>query len=242
MHAYYVISILSIYTTRPLNYCIISDQCHTGIDPESHLPNNRFNDGKCDPRGRLVAGTMHVDAKTKHTGALYSLNEKYNVTKLLDRVSISNGIVWSKDGHCMYYIDTFEYNVVSYDYNLNDGTISNRRVIFEFEESKYGSPDGMTIDENDNLWIAFWNGSKVRQFDPRQQKELSEINLPVRFVTSCAFGGSDLNDLYITCAASENKKDFDFAPLAGSLFVVKNIGVRGVPSVPFAGDVKSFLK
>ena len=241
---------------------------HTGIDPEAHLPHNRFNDGKCDPKGRLCAGTMHVDAATPHTGALYSLSADMQCRTLMTGVTISNGIVWTRDGSTLYYIDSNAFNVRAFPYDVESGSIGEGRVVMEIPDG-WGKADGCTIDEHDNLWIAAWNGNKgqaaahpsplflppsaapsltsscfplvcvVVCYDPRQQKELLTIPIPSRYVTSCAFGGPDLADLYVTSASAGEgwPADYDLEPLAGSLFVVKGLRVKGVKSVPFAGSL-----
>ena len=139
---------------------------HTGVDPETHLPHNRFNDGKCDPAGRLCAGTMHVDASTPHTGALYSLTGDLRCSTLLTGVTISNGIVWTRDGGTMYYIDSNAYNVRAFGYDVERGVIVGEgRVVMEIPDG-WGKADGCTIDEHDNLWIAAWNGNKGQPIPP----------------------------------------------------------------------------
>jgi len=210
------------------------------VDPEADMAHNRFNDGKCDPSGRLIAGTMHVDAGDTTTGSLYSLSGDLTVKRLLGNIGISNGIVWTRRGDIMYYIDSNQYNVVAFDYNTIDGTISNKREVFKVDPA-WGKPDGMTIDSNDDLWICAWNGNKVVHYDPRLQKVLLTIHIPSRYVTSCAFAGPHLADLYVTTASAGEgwPPDYQLEPLAGSLFVVKGLGVRGVPSVAFAGPISS---
>jgi sugar lactone lactonase YvrE len=123
----------------------------TGIDPEADIDTNRFNEGKCDPAGRFLAGTMHVDAGDTHTGNLWVLSPELTVRRLISGVGISNGIVWTRDGCTMYYIDSNQYSVDAYDYDVGSGSISNRRQVLKVD-AQWGKPDGMTIDEHDNLW------------------------------------------------------------------------------------------
>ncbi|HET7559613.1 MAG TPA: SMP-30/gluconolactonase/LRE family protein [Limnochordia bacterium] len=202
-------------------------------DPEPNRPDNRFNDGKCDPAGRFWAGTMSVK-ESKGAGALYMLDRKGVAHRKLDDVSVSNGICWSHDKTKMYYVDTPTQQVVTFDYDDASGEIKNPRVKIAIDPAE-GHPDGMTIDADGNLWIALWQGYAVVAHDPRTGKRLHKIELPVAKVTSCAFGGLDLADLYITSAsiglsAEERAKQ----PLAGSLFLARP-GARGVPAFAYAG-------
>jgi len=212
---------------------------YSGIDPEPGLEDNRLNDGKVSPDGRLFVGSMHIDAATPNTGSLYRVDPSFTIHKAISPVTISNGLAWTKDGKTMYYIDSNQFNVMAYDYDINDGSLSNPREVMKVDE-EWGKPDGCCIDENDNLWIAAWNGNKVVQYDPRQQKELYRLQIPSRYVTSVCFGGKDLTDLYISSASAGAgwPADYELEPFAGSLFVVHNCGVKGVASVPFAGAVK----
>ena len=187
--------------------------------PQNELSNNRFNDGKCDPAGRFWIGTMSKD-EIKGAGNLYSFNGKKLKIKQ-PNVTISNGIVWSTDAKTMYYIDTPEMAVFVYDFNNETGNISNRRIAFSIPES-LGYPDGMTIDEDDMVWIAMWNGAAVLRFNPNTGKIIEKIDVPALNVTSCAFGGNSRQTLYITTAKQGiTNKQFEQYPLSGSLFVVE---------------------
>ena len=202
-------------------------------DPEADKPHTRFNDGKCDPKGRFWAGTMAIK-EGPNQGALYMLDGKGNVSKKVDNVSISNGICWSLDARTMYYIDTPTYQVVAYDYDNETGDISNPRTVIEIDRSE-GGPDGMTIDERGYLWIALWGGYSVVCHDPNTGKRHAKVDVPAANVTSCAFGGDDLSDLYITSARQGNSPEaLEKQPHAGGLFRV-NVGVRGVPAFAFEG-------
>jgi len=189
-------------------------------------PDLRFNDGKCDPKGRMWCGTMTDDRVG--AGALYRLEGDFRtITRVLDNISISNGLAWTSDLKTMYYIDSPLKQVMAFDYDNATGNLSNRRIAIEFSQPGDGVPDGMTIDQEQNLWVAHWTGSKVTCFDPRTGARLREIALPVSHVTSCCFGGPLLRDLYITSSSCDT--DLEVEPLAGSLFVVKNCG-QGLPS------------
>ena len=202
-------------------------------DPESHLPDNRFNDGKCDPAGRFWAGTMHLEAKGA-TGALYRMDKDFSVHKMLGDVSISNGLAWSHDRKTMYYIDTLKWDVVAFDYDMATGSIANRRSIISFSQDM-GHPDGMTIDEQGMLWVALCGGGKVTRWDPATGGQIGEIHLPVSLVTNCVFGGTDLATLYISTArVGLDEAQLRAQPLAGSLFTARP-SVKGTASVPFGG-------
>jgi sugar lactone lactonase YvrE len=194
---------------------------------------NRFNDGKCDPRGRFWAGTMAVSEATA-AGALYRLDPVGSVHRMLEGVSISNGIVWSLDRDLMYYIDTPTREVAVFDYDDPTGAIANRRVAARFPAG-HGWPDGMTMDAEGLLWVAEWDGGCVSRWDPATGKLARRIKIPVSRVTSCAFGGPDLEELYVTTAWSRLDPDRRRAqPQAGGLFRLRP-GVKGVPAFSFTG-------
>jgi sugar lactone lactonase YvrE len=198
------------------------------IDPEAAVDTNRFNDGKCDPAGRFWAGTMHLGPKRTATGSLYVLHPNLSVEKKYGPVTVSNGLVWTKDASTMFYIDSPRKNVIAFDFDNATGAIGNERVAFE--TSQYaGVPDGMAIDSEDRLWIAFCHGSAVRCFD-HSGTCLEEIAFPLREVTACAFGGGNFEDLYVTTGIPGS----DVEPLAGRLFVTRP-GAKGLPAAAFAG-------
>jgi len=179
----------------------------------------RFNDGKVDPYGNLWLGTMHMDIVLKK-GLLYKINPDGQMSTMIEGVTISNGISWSNDKKTMYYIDTYERSVYAFDFNSNS-QISNKRTLISFSD-EYGYPDGMSIDINDNIWVAMWGGHSVFCIDTKSAKVIDMINLPVPNVSSCTFGGKDMKTLFITTARegldeSELKK-YD---LSGSIFYVE---------------------
>ncbi len=206
---------------------------HIG-DPESHLPDNRFNDGKCDPNGRFWAGTMHIP-ETETSGNLYMLDTDGGIHPKLSGIGCSNGLAWNARRDTLYYIDSPTREVVAFDFNPDTAEIANRRVILTIPEGG-GFPDGMTIDEEDKLWVALWDGWKIIRVDPSKGDVISQIDLPAARITSAVFGGPDYSDLYITSArVGLTEEQLEEQPLAGSLFVVKNPGVRGLPSVRYRG-------
>lgn len=203
-------------------------------DPEAHLPNNRFNDGKCDPMGRFWAGTMSL-SEDLPTGSVYTIEKDFSVTKKIEGVTISNGMAWSEDHTTLYYIDTPTFEVAAYDFDKGNGNISNKRTIIKIPK-EHGYPDGMTIDSEGMLWIAHWDGWQVTRWNPNTGLQLHRISLPAARITSCTFGGQRLNDLYITSASKGLDEDeLKKQPLAGSLFVVHNCGYTGLPAFEFIG-------
>ena len=201
-------------------------------DPENHLPNNRFNDGKCDPAGRFWAGTMSLTDEPDK-GNLYSLEKDGRIKKQIGNVSISNGIAWSIDETILYYIDTPTFEIVAYNYEKSTGLISNKKVIIKIDKEE-GAPDGMTIDTEGMLWIAHWDGWQVTRWNPATGQKLLAIKLPVARVTSCTFGGDNLEDLYITSAkVGLSEAALKMQPLAGSLFIIPACGYKGILAFEF---------
>jgi sugar lactone lactonase YvrE len=205
-------------------------------DAESHLPGNRFNDGKCDPAGRFWAGSLCLDEDNgQGKGNLYCLYPDHSVQLKAPGVWISNGLAWTQDARTMFYIDSPMKTVTAYDYDKATGDIANPRVVISVPAHEMGFPDGMTIDEEGMLWIAHWDGSRICRWNPQTGAVLAEIKLPVSRPTSCVFGGEDLGTLYITSARTRlSQEKLAGQPLAGSLFKCRP-GVRGLPMNEFAG-------
>lgn len=186
----------------------------------------RFNDGKCAPNGRLWVGTMSLKQE-KGVGTLYCVHPDGKIEAMLRGVTISNGIVWSKDRKYMYYNDTPTGKIQRFRYDDRSGDIllDGTAVIIPRHN---GAPDGMTIDSDDNLWVAQWGGSGVYCYNPYTGELLAKVEVPAPNVASCAFGGKDLDTLYITTAraglSEEKLKEY---PLSGSVFCCKP-GATGV--------------
>ena len=201
-------------------------------DVESDRPDQRMNDGKCDPGGRFWAGTMAIDER-RGAGALYRLDADGRVHAMLDRVTISNGLDWSDDGRLMYYVDTPTASIDVFDFDVAEGTIANRRSLARVEAGA-GWPDGLTLDADGYLWVALWSGGAIRRYAPDGTLD-RVVPVPVSHPTSCAFGGRDLGDLYVTTAATALTPDARLRePLAGGLFCCRP-GVRGRPAHRFKG-------
>lgn len=188
----------------------------------------RWNDAKVSPQGDLWLGTMAYGGAHK-VGALYCLSKDGQVlSRVLSDVQISNGLDWSNDGKTFYYIDTPTSGVDAFDYQ--DGSISNRRRLWTSDPSLDELPDGMTVDSEDGLWVAMWGGSCVRRIDANL-KVTEEIQLPNKYITSCAFAGPDLSTLIITTAIGDNGY-FDDHKQAGMTYAVRP-GVVGRASYIF---------
>lgn len=199
---------------------------------ESDNPDNRMNDGKCDSSGRFWGGTMAYDT-TPGAGSLYRLSTDHSVEKILDKVTISNGLGWSPNDSRMYFIDSPTNGIDILDYEPARGEVSNRRRLIDIPP-ELGMPDGMTIDAEGFIWVAMWGGSAVRRYAPDGVSDLV-VELPTSQITSCAFGGEDLSDLYITSATSGlSKQELEKQPSAGALFRCRP-GARGLPAPPFEG-------
>ncbi|CAN5467524.1 SMP-30/gluconolactonase/LRE family protein [soil metagenome] len=194
-------------------------------------PRTRFNDGACDPQGRMWAGTMAWDEE-EGAGSLYRLDPDGSVHRVIEGVTISNGLGWSPDGRTMYYVDTPTRRIDAFDFDGASGDISNRRQFVELEGE--GFPDGLCVDVEGAVWLATWSGWAVRRYLPDGELE-AILPLPCSNVSSCAFGGPDLEDPFITTAWEHlEPAERDAQPLAGGLFQAR-VGVAGLPSGSFNG-------
>jgi sugar lactone lactonase YvrE len=199
--------------------------------PEQHLPDNRFNDGKVDRRGRFWAGSMD-DTEQAATGTLYRVDAGLSCTAVDSGYKVTNGPAFSPDGATMYHNDSARQVTYAFDID-GEGNPTNRREFARYGEGD-GYPDGMTVDAEGCLWIAFWDGWCVRRYSPDGEC-LAKIDVPVARPTSCAFGGPALDQLYITSASiGLDERELARQPSAGGLFIVAP-GVRGIADVPFTG-------
>ena len=203
------------------------------VNLELHLPGNRFNDGKCDPAGRFLAGTMD-DSEKEASGTLYSYSPDGTLKTLLTGLRISNGLTWSPDYQTFYHVDTPTRQLTAFDYELATGNIANPRPVVNVPP-QMGWPDGMTSDSEGMLWVAMWGGAKLTKWNPATGQLLEVIPLPALNVSSCVFGGPGLTELYITSArkgmSAEQLTEF---PLSGGLFKVKT-EIQGLPTFAFGG-------
>jgi sugar lactone lactonase YvrE len=199
------------------------------IGIESDDAESRMNDAKCDPAGRLFTGTMTHGGRRS---ALYRVDADWSITTIFTGVGISNGLGWSPDATRMYYIDTPTMRVDVTDYDVATGTVEYRRPLIEVGRGS-GFPDGMTVDVDGCLWVAFWDGWCVRRYDP-EGRLMQTVELPVSRVTSCTFGGDDFDQLFITSAsAGLSEAERTAQPLAGAVFRA-DVSTRGWPADYFA--------
>jgi sugar lactone lactonase YvrE len=196
---------------------------------EGGRPDIRMNDGACDSRGRFWAGTMHV-AYEPGAGALFRLDADGAVETMVDRVTISNGVAWSPDDTTMYYVDTTTRGIDAFDFDAETGAIARRRRLAAIERGS-GDPDGLIVDAEGFIWVALWDGWSVRRYAP-DGTHVGTIDVPAARVTKPAFGGHDLDDLYITTAAADSPDASQ--PHAGGVFRARP-GARGLAPHAFAG-------
>ena len=202
------------------------------VDPEPDRPDNRFNDGKCDRRGRRFAGTMD-NAEIECTGTLYRLDPDLSVQVMCTGVHLSNGLGWSPDDRVLYYTDSLRRTIWAYDYDLEIGAMANRRTFARVPEEA-GVPDGLCVDADGYVWSAHWGGWRLTRDAPDGRVE-RVVKMRVPQPSCPAFGGPDLDVLYVSSAAIEmTPADFAKAPDAGGLFAL-DVGVRGLPGNRFTG-------
>jgi sugar lactone lactonase YvrE len=200
-------------------------------NPEAHIPGNRFNDGKTDPWGRFWSGTMD-NAEKAVTGSLYRFDADFSWMKMDSGYRVTNGPAFDRTRGRMYHTDSAARTIYAFDLT-DSGEMAGRRVFIQFEQ-KDGSPDGMTVDAEGHLWACFWDGWCIRRLSP-EGEIVERIAMPVQRPTSCAFGGPDLDRLYVTSARlGFDDKTLSMQPCAGGLFLV-DTGVRGVAETSFAG-------
>lgn len=199
------------------------------VDPEPHRPHARFNDGAVDRAGRFWAGTMSEG----DDNSLYRLDPEGSTHVMETGITVSNGIGWSPDNRRMYFTDSRRKLIYVYDFDLTTGETANRRVFVD-STAENGVPDGLAVDSEGCVWSARWGGWKVTRYDPDGRAAL-EIPFPVEYVTSCALGGPNLDELYVTTAwTAVPESQRAQQPLAGDLFRVR-VGVKGLPAPLFRG-------
>jgi len=223
-----VLAVRDGFATLDLVTSAVTFIAHVDLD----RPDLRMNDGSCDAAGRFWAGTMAIDERPG-AGVLYRLDPDGTTHTMLTGVGISNGIDWSPDGKTMYYVDSLAQRLDCFDFDLRNGTIGNRRQVAAIDPAD-GSPDGLTVDSEGAIWLALWGGSAIRRYLPDGTLDFV-LPVPVTYPTTCAFGGADLGDLYITSAtikmtADERRRE----PLAGAVLRCRP-GVAGRPAHAFGG-------
>lgn len=202
------------------------------VQAEPGRPGNRYNDGRCDRRGRLWIGTMDRDVRSP-SGSLYRIGADRTALRLLDGITVSNSIAFSPDDRTMYFADTPRHIIWSFDYDIDTGTATGRRAFADLT-ARGGLPDGSSVDANGFLWNAEFAGGRLTRYAPDGRVDRT-IELPVSCPTCCCFGGERLDTLYVTGSThrltAEQKAG---EPYAGGLLSL-DPGVRGLPEAAFGG-------
>jgi L-arabinonolactonase len=204
------------------------DTAHLIAEAETDRPaTNRLNDGKCDRRGRFWSASVNTDHRTP-TAALWCLEADRKPILKQDGLVVGNGIAWSPDDRSMYLADSFTRIVWRYDFDIDSGALTNRRI-FTSTDDISGFVDGATVDADGCYWAALFRGGAVARFAP-DGKLMQRVALPVTNPTMCTFGGSDLDILYVTTACRFlDEAALRDQPLAGRLFAIEGLGARGIP-------------
>lgn len=205
-------------------------------DMERPLERNRLNDGKCDAAGRLWVGSMNMDVVSGQA-SLYCVTPDAQCIQVVEGVTVSNGIEWSLDGRYMYYIDTPSGFLWRFDFDLETGCLTNRVPLIDYRNEE-GNFDGMTMDREGFLWIAHWGGFQVSKWDPVSGKKVLSVKVPVPNPSCCAFGGPNLDTLYITTATGRDKTVKRDYPQSGSLYTYQD-ETKGLPTRRFGTATKS---
>ena len=204
-------------------------------DPEAHLADTRFNDGKPDRQGRFWAGTLFEapGKKVQFIGSLYRMDTDLSVHRMIEGVGCCNGLAWSPDSNTMYFSDSHTPIVRAYDFDAATGDIENLRTFVDLSDFG-GIADGATVDADGCYWVTIPFKGRVDQYDPKG-KLVQTIALPTDLPTCCEFGGAALDVLYVTTAVLRRPPaHFAAQSHPGGLFAL-DVGVKGLPLPPFAG-------
>jgi sugar lactone lactonase YvrE len=210
------------------------------IDPEPGRSDFRLNDGRCDKMGRLWFSTLSkVYGSDKYdesmTGSLYMVDTDLSIKTVMSGINQLNGIGWSSDDTRMYVVDTHNFKLLSFDYDVKSGQTSEPKTACEIDRD-FGFPDGMCVDAQDNVWIAHWVSGKISKWNPQTGELIETVQMPVPHITCCGFGGDYFDELYVTTA----RLWVDEADLtgkyskAGAIFMFKP-GVAGRESYLYNG-------
>lgn len=228
-------ALLLAQQTGLYHYDLASDTRTLIVDPEPDLPLNRLNDGKVDPCGRFIFGSMDTQEESP-SGRLYRLDPDLSLHVLDDGIICSNGPCFSPDGSILYFADTWTGDIWAYDYDKASGAVANRRVFTKVNTDDGGAVDGMTVDRDGFVWQAHVYGGKINKYDP-DGVIAQTIEMPVLKVTCPTFGGGDLDRLFVTSMARPPLPRFpEDGPARGALFVVDGLGVQGLPIQRFGAQ------
>ena len=203
-----------------------TEKLETMANPPIMVPDHRFNDGRCDRQGRFWVGTMHNITRAPE-GTLYRLDrDRDELIATKSGICIPNSLAWSPDGRTMYFADSLRYSIFAYDFDAASGEMSNEKTFVETRPP--GFPDGSTVDAAGYLWNAEFNAWRVVRYAPDGRVD-RVIELPAERPTSCAFGGPNLDVLYVTTASQwMTESEMAAQPMAGALLAI-DTGVRGLP-------------
>jgi len=200
----------------------------------SPATSNALNDGKVDPAGRFICGSMDM-AEAAPTGTLWQLGADLRIRALEHGIICSNGPCWSPDGRTLYFADSFLGRIFAYDYDVTSGATSNRRVFVQTDRSRGGAPDGATVDAEGCVWSATVFDGRIFRYSPDGRID-RVIDMPVCKITSLAFGGPNLDRLFVTSMAEPPLPKYPGdGPLRGALFAIDGLGFTGRPEPRFAG-------
>jgi sugar lactone lactonase YvrE len=203
--------------------------------PDAGRADVRMNDGACDPQGRFWAGTMAYD-ESPGAGTLYRLELDGRCTTVLTGLTISNGIGWSPDGETMYLSDSGAGSVEAFDFDGVTGAISGRRMLVQFDQPGM-APDGLTVDDQGDIWVALYGGWAVRRYAPEGSLRAT-VDIPVAQATSCAFGGGDRRTLFVTTGRERlDEGALKRQPDAGRVFSVIGLDACGPGCTPYRGEI-----
>ena len=200
--------------------------------PEADRPNNLLNDGRCDRRGRFWVGSMDKMLQ-RLTGRLYRINPDYSCRVMDDDIFLFNGLCWSPDDRVLYFADSHRHAIFAYDFDIEAGTVRNRRL-FASTKERPGVPDGATVDAEGFMWSAQFDSSAIVRYAPDGRVD-HVVELPVSRATACVFGGDRLDVLYVTTATFRLPKEKRHRESYAGGLLALDVGVRGVPESPFAG-------
>ena len=192
----------------------------TVIESLPEMKGNRFNDVVADPLGRVFCGVMSTDT-TK--GWVYRMDTNKTFTQVIENTGTANGMGFSNNEKKLFFCDSKTSDVSVFDYDKTTGEISNRKIILQTLRSESGSPDGLCVDSEDNIWVGRWDGSSIAQID-QNGRELQRIKFPTRKITTLCFGGEDLTNIYINSAGGDDIQQN--GQLAGALFHLR-LGIKG---------------
>ncbi|KAL0275840.1 UNVERIFIED_CONTAM: hypothetical protein PYX00_003569 [Menopon gallinae] len=231
---------IAIMTWDGVKETVTKNDLKVLYEVDEDKPNNRFNDGKTDARGRLFAGTMGAfinGAWEDARGSLFIFEANKKQRVVADGIGIANGLAWSLDYKHFYYIDSLAYRIDVFDYDLDTGEATNRRVLFDLKTNGVkGLPDGMCIDNCGNLWVALYEGGMMC-LDPITKQVIHKFDLPGCHITSVAFGGENLDELYVTSAAQHmTPEERRTHPFFGCTFKIVGLGVKGLDGIPYSGE------